>query len=74
MILALRATEGKSPPQQRQIEMLIKHKTAFSKEEHDLGLNHVVSHAVDTGGARPVKQAPRRVPMSLVVKILNKID
>ena len=73
--LALRATEGKSPPQQRQIEeLLIKHKTAFSKDEHDLGLTHIVSHAIDTGDARPVKQAPRRVPMSLVNEEIKAIE
>ena len=59
MSLALQATEGKSPSQKREIiEMLNKHQRGFSKDEYDLGLNQLASHAIDTGDARPGKQGP----------------
>ena len=37
---------------------------SFSRDEWDLGLTHLASHAVKTEGAAPVKQPPRRVPMA----------
>ena len=37
---------------------------AFSVDDHDLGLTHITEHVIETGGARPIKQPPRRVPMA----------
>ncbi|CAC5423943.1 unnamed protein product [Mytilus coruscus] len=39
-------------------------KKAFSAHETDLGLTHLTEHSIDTGDARPIKQAPRRVPLA----------
>ena len=36
----------------------------FSRDEWDLGLTHLTSHAIKTDGAAPVKQPPRRVPLA----------
>ena len=56
------------------IELLNKHQQAFSKDEYDLGLTQLASHAIDIGDARPVKQGPRRVPMSLVNEERDAIE
>lgn len=34
----------------------------ISKNADDLGRTNVVTHKIDTGSARPIKQAPRRLP------------
>ena len=36
----------------------------FSLNKDDLGRTSVVRHAIDVGTARPIKQAPRRIPLS----------
>ena len=34
----------------------------FSRDENDLGCTNLTCHTIDTGDARPIKQAPRRTP------------
>ncbi len=41
-----------------------KHAELFAKSPTDLGRTSLVCHKIDTGDARPVKQAPRRPPMA----------
>ena len=36
----------------------------FSLNKNDLGRTSVVKHAIDVGTARPIKQAPRRIPLA----------
>ena len=43
-------------------ELLRDFSETFSKNEDDLGCTNLTSHVIDTGNARPVKQAPRRTP------------
>lgn len=46
------------------VELLTKHQGVFSTGPHDLGLTHLAEHAIDTGDAAPIKQAPRRTPIA----------
>ncbi|CAC5406436.1 unnamed protein product [Mytilus coruscus] len=59
------ASEGRSEKEQEAIANLLhKYATAFSAHETDLGLTYLTEHSIDTGDARPIKQAPRRVPLA----------
>lgn len=46
-------------------DLLLRNLTVFSKGDHDLGRTHFTLHQIDTGGAKPVKLPPRRVPLHL---------
>jgi transposase InsO family protein len=49
---------------ERLLQMLLKYSTAFSFHENDLGRTSVIRHGIDTGTARPSRQALRRQPPS----------
>ncbi|CAB0009440.1 unnamed protein product, partial [Nesidiocoris tenuis] len=46
-----------------------KHARVFAASGKPLGRTHVVKHAIETGDARPIKQAPRRVPYAQEAQI-----
>ena len=46
--------------------LLTEYSDVFSISDDDLGLTHLTEHAIITGDAAPVKQAPRRVPIAFV--------
>ena len=55
--VSLPAHEGK------QLAKLIEfHRGAFASSPTDLGQTSVVTHSIDTGDAKPIKQQPRRTP------------
>ncbi|VDI10491.1 Hypothetical predicted protein [Mytilus galloprovincialis] len=63
--LAEKASEGRSEREHEAIANLLhKYTTAFSAHETDLGMTHFTEHSIDTGDARPIKQASRRVPLA----------
>ena len=43
-------------------EMLCKFQDVFSRDDKDLGRTSLVQHHIETGDAKPIKQAPRRLP------------
>ena len=44
--------------------LLIKHKELFAKHKYDLGYTELVQHEINVRkGTRPIKQAPRRLPI-----------
>ncbi|MCG8044297.1 MAG: reverse transcriptase family protein, partial [Candidatus Thiodiazotropha endolucinida] len=45
-------------------ELLCKFQDNFLRDEWDLGLTHLTTHAIKTEDAAPIKQAPRRVPLA----------
>jgi transposase InsO family protein len=51
--------------QQALYDLLMEYKDTFSEDDNDLGCTQITEHAIDTGNATPIKQAPRRVPMAL---------
>ncbi len=55
-----------SSEQHSKIENLLKeYKDIFSQGVLDLGQTDVVEHKIETGNALPIKQLPRRLPVSL---------
>ena len=46
----------------------------FSKDDDDLGCTHLTSHSIDTGEARPIKQAPRRTPAAFEGRDKEALD
>ena len=59
------ATTHLKDPQRAQVaELLIKMKTVFAVNSEDLGRTELVEHEIDTGNARPIKQRPRRTPIT----------
>ena len=60
-----KTTEGLDDYEKKRVaQLLCKFADSFSKDEWDLGLTHLTSHAIKTEGAPPVKQPPRRVPLA----------
>ncbi|CAC5357961.1 unnamed protein product [Mytilus coruscus] len=63
--LKLRSSELLNEGQIDQLESLLKrHDRAFSKNKDDLGRATAIKHKIDTGNAKPVKQPPRRLPIT----------
>uniref|UniRef100_A0AAV2MLZ3 ribonuclease H n=1 Tax=Knipowitschia caucasica TaxID=637954 RepID=A0AAV2MLZ3_KNICA len=49
--------------QQRFIQLLLTYQSVFAKNDSDLGYMSVVTHKIDTGLSRPVRQPVRRTPL-----------
>ena len=59
------AQENLTSDQSEQVKtLLMKHKDVFAKNKTDLGRTDIVKHKINTGTAAPVKQHPRRLPLS----------
>ena len=59
------SSEGKEQwVKERLVDIFCKHESTFSKDETDIGLTHLAVHNIDTGDAKPIKMAPRRVPLA----------
>ena len=41
-----------------------RHGGTFSKSKDDLGMTSTISHKINTGSAKPIKQQPRRLPLT----------
>ena len=48
--------------QERFRQLLDKYHSVFATSPTDLGITSVIQHEIDTGDARPIRQAPRRPP------------
>jgi len=46
----------------RLVSLLTEFSSAFSKDEDDLGWTDIVTHAIDTGDSKSVRQPLRRHP------------
>jgi len=55
-------------------KLLLRYQQTFSKSEYDLGRTNVVTHHIDTGSARPVRQQLRRYPPAHAEAISSHID
>lgn len=58
------ASELNSDQMTRFKELLKKEQDIFASGKSDIGRTNIVKHVIDTGDTRPVKQAPRRLPLS----------
>lgn len=55
--------EGLTPSQVQKLNILLtKHQEVFSQHHNDFGYTTTVTHHIQTGVARPIKQSHRRVP------------
>ncbi|VDI07125.1 Hypothetical predicted protein [Mytilus galloprovincialis] len=73
--LKLRSSELLNEGQIDQLESLLKrHIQTFSKNKDDLGRATAIKHKIDTGNAKPVKQPPRRLPLTKRDEDQKEID
>ena len=73
--MADRTTSGMNEDQQEQVEALLhQFKEAFSDDDGRLGKTDRVLHEINTGDSRPIKQAPRRVPIHLQEEVQTMVD
>jgi transposase InsO family protein len=64
-----RSTEGLTESEKCDLAILLrKHAALFASHPLDLGRTSVVSHSIDTGNARPIRQPPRRPPVAFADK------
>ena len=62
-----RSAEGLGNPEKRKLyALLLEYQDIFSKDDQDLGRTCITSHRIDTGDSKPVRQLPRRLPMSQI--------
>lgn len=55
-------------------DLLWNYRDVFSKDEWDLGRTQLTEHEIVTENHRPIKQAPRRVPLALAEEERNAIQ
>ena len=55
-------------------DILVKHADVFSQNENDLGKTNIITHYIDTGEARPVRQPLRRYPAAHIEAISEHVD
>jgi len=55
-------------------KLLIEYQNCFVGPDGRLGKTHLATHSIDTGDSRPIKQHPRRVPLSLQEEMDKEID
>ena len=46
------------------MELLFEFQDAFTSSPNGFGRTNVTKHTIDTGGARPIRQTPRRLPLA----------
>jgi len=55
-------------------DLLTQYQDVFSKSEYDLGCTSAVTHRIETGSARPVRQQLRRYPPAHLEAISKHVD
>src|SRR5258708_856530 len=58
----------------RTIRLIVEYKDVFSRHEYDLGRTDLITHTIDTGTARPIRQPLRRHPQVHLDVIDREID
>nr|XP_054764687.1 uncharacterized protein LOC129271337 [Lytechinus pictus] len=70
-----RSNEGLAPEEQEELRgLLLKYQSVFAKDEFDLGGFNEVTHSIDTGDARPIKQKMRRTPLNFIQEEQAHLD
>lgn len=70
-----RSIEGLSGEQAEKVkQLLMQNHSAFMKKDGRLGRTKVVTHQIDTGNARPIKQRPYRIPFHKRQEVQRQID
>ncbi|UYV77165.1 K02A2.6-like [Cordylochernes scorpioides] len=61
--------------QQKKLKrLLFPYEDVFATSPNDVGRTNVTQHRIDTGGAAPVKQLPRRLPMTRIDEVDKLIE
>ena len=67
--------EGVLVSQRKQIiDLVCNYQDVFADEQESLGHTSTIRHKIDTGAAKPIKQAPRRLPQARREIIETEID
>ena len=53
--------------------LLLEYQSSFSKSSQDMGLTDLAEHTIETGNTRPIKQAPRRIPLAKMQEVDQEI-
>ena len=54
--------------------LLYKYQDIFKSPDGQLGRTNIVKHRIDTGNAVPIKQRPRRLPVSQIEAVDKELD
>ena len=54
--------------------LLLKFQDSFSKSPTDIGRTELIEHTIDTGQAPPIRQHPRRIPLSKIQEAEAEIE
>lgn len=54
-------------------QILNENQNIFSRNSSDIGRTSLVTHKIDTQGANPIKQRPRRVPFAKQEIVKNSV-
>ena len=69
------STEGLAEEECEEVAKLLhRHKDVFSLSEQDLDRTNLVTHHIDTGNARPIKQQPRRTSPSKHAEVERQVE
>lgn len=66
-----------APDRNKARQLLKKHASAFALKSKSQGRTAIVKHTINTGEARPIKQAPRSVPLAKrdeVKRLVNEME
>jgi hypothetical protein len=55
-------------------KLLSKHASLFAKDDNDLGRTSLAVHDIDTSAAIPIRQPPRRVPLTLQPELDKEME
>ena len=73
-----KACTGRAEEEKQQIaKTLTDFQDTFSKDEFDLGYTNLIEHTIDVGDHKPIKQAPRRVPVAFASeeeKVIKQLE
>lgn len=70
-----KTSEGMAVKQKKEVHSLLaKYSHIFSENDHDIGRTGIIKHRIDTGGAHPIKQPTRRVPVHMREEVETQID
>ena len=70
-----RSAEGLDSFQKEKLhELLADFEDIFSKGAQDLGRTSLTSHGIDTGDSRPIRQPPRRLPISQMEEARKAVE
>ena len=68
------ATDLTAKEAEQLLDLLLEFSDVFSEGSHDLGRTDMVKHQINTNGAAPIRQSPRRLPLAKREAATKAID